>query len=58
MFAVCAKMNWNVHEVENMAFKEREACVAKISFEGEVEGKAEGALAEIKALEHVMEACL
>ena len=40
-FAVFADNGWNVQELENIVFKEREACVANILYTGDLT-KAEG----------------
>jgi len=41
VFSVFAENGWNVQELENIVFKEREACVANILFTGDV-AKGEG----------------
>lgn len=40
-FQVFASCEWNVQEVENIVFKQREACVASILFLGDKERAAE-----------------
>lgn len=37
VFNVFAQHQWNVQELENIVFKEREACVANIRFTGDLE---------------------
>ena len=39
-FQVFASAGWNVQELENIVFKQREACVANVLFEGDA-SKAE-----------------
>lgn len=34
-FQVFAQVSWNVQELENIVFKERQACVANVLFEGD-----------------------
>ncbi len=56
-FNVFAKHQWNVQELENIVFKEREACVVNVRFTGDVTN-IEEAVAEIKANEHVLDVAL
>jgi D-3-phosphoglycerate dehydrogenase len=46
-FMVFAKHQWNVQELENIVFKERNACVVNIRFSGDIAGMEE-AIKEIK----------
>jgi D-3-phosphoglycerate dehydrogenase / 2-oxoglutarate reductase len=57
VFAVFAKFNWNVQELENIVFKGREACVVNIKFTGDNSG-VEEAIAEIKKNENVVDIVL
>ena len=41
VFACFAENGWNIQELENIVFKEREACVANILFTGD-KAKGEG----------------
>ena len=54
VFQVFANNEFNVQELENIVFKDRQACVANIKFTGE-EGKLEAAIAEIKKNENVLD---
>ena len=36
VFAVFARFEWNVQELENIVFKGREACVVNIKFTGDI----------------------
>ena len=56
-FAVFAKYEWNVQELENIVFKGREACVASIKFSGDLAALQE-AIAEIKKNENVLDISL
>jgi D-3-phosphoglycerate dehydrogenase len=53
-FAVFAKHQWNVQELENIVFKGREACVVNIKFTGDTAALAE-AIEEIKKNENVID---
>ena len=57
VFAVCAKFEWNVQELENIVFKGREACVASIKFSGDV-SKIEEALQEIRENKNILDISL
>ena len=46
-FAVFAKHGWNVQELENIVFKERQACVVNLVFVGECQNHEE-LVAELK----------
>ena len=54
VFAVFARFQWNVQELENIVFKGREACVVNIKFTGDSANLAE-AVAEIKKNENVID---
>jgi len=54
VFAVFARFNWNVQELENIVFKGREACVVNIMFTGDLAPLHE-AITEIKKNENVMD---
>ena len=53
-FSVFAKHGWNVQELENIVFKEREACVVNLVFQGE-SGNREELMAELNANENVLD---
>ena len=53
-FAVFARFEWNVQELENIVFKGREACVVNIKFTGDL-AQLEEALAEIRKNENVID---
>ncbi len=53
-FAVFARFEWNVQELENIVFKGREACVVNIKFTGELSSLAE-AIEEIRKNENVID---
>lgn len=53
-FTVFAKHGWNVQELENIVFKEREACVVNLVFQGE-SGNREELVAELTANESVLD---
>jgi len=53
-FNVFAKLEWNVQELENIVFKEREACVVNIRFTGD-KGKLSEAIEQIKANKDVLD---
>lgn len=36
VFAVLSAAGWNLQELENIVFKDRKACMASITFEGDV----------------------
>lgn len=44
---VFSQKNYNVQELENLVFKEREACVANIQFSGDV-SNIEAVIEELK----------
>ena len=54
VFAVFARFNWNVQELENIVFKGREACVVNIKFTGDL-SHIDEAIAEIKKNENVVD---
>ncbi len=54
VFAVFARFEWNVQELENIVFKGREACVVNIKFTGDL-AHIEEAIAEIKKNENVVD---
>ena len=54
VFAVFAKLDWNVQELENIVFKGREACVVNIKFTGDAKN-IEEAIAEIKKNQNVID---
>jgi D-3-phosphoglycerate dehydrogenase len=56
-FKVFAKHEWNVQELENIVFKEREACVVSIRFTGDLTN-VEAAIAEIKENQNVLSVTL
>jgi len=56
-FHVFAKHNWNVQELENIVFKEREACVANIRFSGDLTN-LEAAIQELKLNENILDISL
>lgn len=53
-FKVFAKYEWNVQELENIVFKEREACVCLIRFTGDI-AHTEEAVREIRENENVLD---
>ena len=53
-FAVFAKFEWNVQELENIVFKGREACVVNIKFSGDV-SKIQDAITEIRTNPNVID---
>lgn len=53
VFKIFAEYGFNVQELENIVFKEREACVVNILFDGEVEKLAQ-AIEQIKLNENVI----
>ena len=57
VFKVFAEYSWNVQELENIVFKERQACVATIKFDGDLEKVAQ-ALEQIKLNENVIDISL
>lgn len=54
VFHVFASAEFNVQELENIVFKDRQACVANIKFQGDSE-KVEHVVAEIKKNENVLD---
>ena len=54
LFKVLADHGWNVQELENIVFKQREACVANIRFTGDI-SSIEKAIADIKLNENVID---
>ena len=54
VFAVFARFNWNVQELENIVFKGREACVVNIKFTGDL-SHIDEAIAEIKQNDNVVD---
>jgi D-3-phosphoglycerate dehydrogenase / 2-oxoglutarate reductase len=54
VFAVFAKHQWNVQELENIVFKGREACVVNIKFTGDAASLG-AAIDEIKTNENVID---
>jgi D-3-phosphoglycerate dehydrogenase len=54
VFKVLAEHQWNVQELENIVFKQREACVANIKFSGDI-SNLEKAIADIKLNENVID---
>lgn len=52
IFSIFGEMGWNVQEMENIVFQEREACVANITFNGDISKLAEG-IEKLKKHEHV-----
>ena len=54
VFGVIASHGWNVQELENIVFKQREACVANIRFSGDI-SNLEKAIADIKQNENVID---
>jgi predicted amino acid-binding ACT domain protein len=56
-FTVFAKNGWNVQELENVVFKERQACVANIRFSGDLANMNE-AMAELKLNENILDITL
>ena len=40
-FKIVGEAGWNIQELENIVFKERQACVANIMFEGDLANKEE-----------------
>ena len=53
-FAVFARFQWNVQELENIVFQDRAACVVNIKFTGDLADMDE-AIAEIKKNENVLD---
>ena len=53
-FQVFAKQQWNVQELENIVFKEREACVVNVAFTGDITN-LQAAIDEIKLNPHVID---
>jgi D-3-phosphoglycerate dehydrogenase len=53
-FAVFAKYEWNVQELENIVFKGREACVVNIKYTGDL-SKLHEAVAEIRTNPNVID---
>jgi predicted amino acid-binding ACT domain protein len=53
-FAVFARFEWNVQELENIVFKGREACVVNIMFSGDLTNLQE-AISEIRKNENVID---
>ena len=54
VFKVFSEFTWNVQELENIVFKERQACVANILFEGDLD-KVNQAIEQIKQNENVID---
>jgi D-3-phosphoglycerate dehydrogenase len=54
VFAIFARFEWNVQELENIVFKGREACVANIKFSGDL-APLEEAIAEIRKNPNVLD---
>ena len=54
VFAVFARFEWNVQELENIVFKGREACVVNIKFTGDIANFQE-AITQIKDNSNVID---
>lgn len=54
VFAVFARFEWNVQELENIVFKGREACVVNIKFTGDISNLQE-AITQIKDNSNVID---
>lgn len=54
VFLVFAKLGWNVQELENIVFKQREACVVNVRFTGDLTD-IDQAIQEIKQNQYVID---
>ena len=52
-FQVFAGADWNVQELENIVFKQRQACVANVLFEGDA-ARADEVKAQLLANENIL----
>lgn len=53
-FQVFATHQWNVQELENIVFKDRNACVVNIKFTGDI-SNIEQAIEEIRKNENILD---